>query len=361
MIEVVDIGGDARARGLAHGRALKGRIVAHVADWRDALEAAAVEPVDAYLQAMLRETDFKSAIGDHAPDLLQEVEGIADGAGLDRDLVYALQLMDEEWFYRVARGLRRRTPEKCSSFGVVSADGPTWIGQNMDLGQYTDGHQVVLRIAADGDAPGALLFTTAGVIALMGVNAAGIGVCVNSLPQLPAAATGVPVAFVIRRLLQARTLDEAADLVQSIPHATNQHYLLAGLGAVRSFEASAGGVAEYRPPDPTRVLHTNHPLGPDPGRPESEAARENSARRLASLTARLGQERLGLADFQGALSACDDERHPVCRTGGGGNIGFTCGAMIAALLPGEADIAAWVSPGPPSRDGFVALSLPRED
>jgi hypothetical protein len=359
MIEVVEIGGDARARGLAHGRALKGRIAAHLADWRRTLETVAGEPVDGYLQAMLRETDFKSAIRAHAPDLLEEVEGIADGAGLDRDLVYALQLMDEEWFYRVERGLRRRTPEKCSSFGVVSAGGSTWIGQNMDLGQYTDGHQVVLRIAADGEAPAAVVFTTAGVIALMGVNAAGIGVCVNSLPQLPAASTGVPVAFLIRRLLQARSLDEAAELVQAIPHATNQHYLLAGPGAVRSFEASAAGVAEYHPPDPGRVLHTNHPLGPDPGRPESEAARENSARRLASLTARLGQGNLGLADFQGALSACDDPRHPVCRTGGGGNIGFTCGSMISEIAAGHAEIAAWVSPGPPSREGFDALGLAR--
>lgn len=359
MIQVVEIGGDAYARGLAHGRGLKARIAAHVADWRAALEAAAGEPAGPYLAAMLRETDFKAAIAAHTPDLLREVEGIADGAGLDRDLAYALQLMDEEWFYRVERGLRDRTPEKCSSFAVVAPGGPTWIGQNMDLGEYTDGHQVVLRIAAEGDAPAALVFTNAGVIALMGVNGAGLGVCVNSLPQLPAAPQGVPVAFVVRRLLQARSLAEAADWVQAMPHATNQHYVIAEPGAVRSFEASAAGVAEYRPPDPSRVLHTNHPLGEDPGRPETAAARENSARRLESLVSRLASGAPGLADFQAALSACDDPRHPVCRTGGGGNIGFTCGSMISALPAGPQPIRAWISNGPPTR-GYDEMRLDRQ-
>lgn len=343
MIQVVDIAGDPYVRGLAHGRQLKVRIAAHVADWQATLAKASGEPFDGYIAAMLRETDFKSAIGAHMPDLLAEVDGIADGAGLGRDLVYALQLMDEEWFYRTGR-----TAQKCSSFAVVGEDA-TWIGQNMDLGQYTDGHQVVLRTED------ALLFTTAGVIALMGVNAAGLGVCVNSLPQLPAAPEGIPVAFMIRRLLQARSLAEAADLVQALPHATNQHYLIAEPGAVRSFEASAAGVTEYRPPDPSRVLHTNHPLSEEQGNPEPPAARENSARRLESLVSRLTTGAPSCEAFQAALSASDDPRHPVCRLGGEGNINFTCGSMIAAIPP-AGPVRAWFSAGPPTR-GYTSVSL----
>jgi hypothetical protein len=191
----------------------------------------------------------------------------------------------------------------------------------------------------------------------MGVNAAGVGVCVNSLPQLPSAPEGVPVAFVLRRLLQCASLPEAVDVVTTIPHATNQHYVIAASGAVRSFEASAAGVTEYRPPDPSRVLHTNHPLSDAPASPEPESARVNSVTRLKSLVARLEAGEPNLSELQGALSAEDDPVHPVCRARDAANslIGFTTGSMIAAVAPGRVDV--WASPGPPRARGYLHYDL----
>src|SRR5579864_3546916 len=284
------------------------------------LARTAGDDVDSYIAAMLRETDFKPAIRRWAADLLDEVDATAAVAGVDPDVLFALQLLDEEWAFRA-----RCAADKCSSFGIVARQGPTLVGQNMDLGDYTDGHQVMLHIGADGERPAALVFSTAGMIGLMGVNAAGVGICVNSIPQLPSAPEGVPVAFVLRRLLQCRDLAEAVDVVESIPHATNQHYVIAESGAVRSFEAGAGGVTEYRPPDPTRVLHTNHPLSDAPATAEPESARINSVTRLASLVGRLGAGDVDLATAQAALCAKDDPVHPVSRprTPGSGPIGFT--------------------------------------
>lgn len=355
-MQVVEIEGDAVTRGRACGAALASRISAHIADWQAWLSRVTGQDAEAYVRDMLAATDFVSAITAHAPDLLEEVCGVAEGAGCDPDLVFALQLMDEEWFHRRRIGLHRRIPGKCSSLAIVAEGGPTWIGQNMDLGDYTDGHQVCLRIAPDGERPGALVFTNAGVIALMGVNDRGLGVCVNSLPQLPAAPQGVPVAFVIRRLLQAADVDEAAELAASLPHATNQHYLLAEPGRIRSLEASAAGVTEYCAPDPSRVFHTNHPLASVQGEPEPPEERHNSSQRLLSLVRRLGSGQLGLADVQAAFCASDDFDNPVCRTGGGGDIGFTCGSMLSALPHGEDPIRSWVSAGPPTR-GYNALEL----
>jgi hypothetical protein len=312
--------------------------------------------VDAYLAAMLRETDFRTAIRRHTPDLLEEVEATAAAAGVSADELFPLQLLDEEWAYRVRRAARP-APDKCSSLGVVTRDGPTWVGQNMDLGDYTDGHQVLLRIGAEAGKPEALVFSIAGMIGLMGVNAAGVGVCVNSLPQLPSAPEGVPVAFVLRRLLQSRGLGEAADVMLSIPHATNQHYIIVEPGAVRSFEAGAAGVTEYHPPDPSRVLHTNHPLSDAPAAPEPESARVNSVTRLKSLVERLQAGEPGLAEVQGALCAEDDPVHPVCRphNAEGLLIGFTTGSMIAAVAPDGVDV--WASAGPPRERGYHRYAL----
>src|SRR6185437_3086998 len=344
-LPTIDAHGGPRERGLAIGAALAAQIAGHVAALKRML-AQKVGPPDAYLAAFLAETDFRPAIHQHTPDLLAEMEATAEAAGVAPDDLFALQLLDEEWAYRLRRHAAR-APTKCSSLAIVDRPGPTWIAQNMDLGDYTDGFQALLAID-DGAAPAALVFTAAGILALLGVNAAGVGVCVNSLPQLPSAPRGLPVAFVIRRLLQARSAAEAFELAQTLPHATNQHYVIAGPGEARSFEASAAGVSEYRAPDPSRLLHTNHPLTDAPARSEPPAARENSVARLSSLQTRLGAGRPGLAKIQAALSSCDDPRHPVRRTRGA--VGFTCGTMISALSPGR--VETWVSAGPPTAGGY---------
>lgn len=361
IIAETRLGGAPYERGRAHGVALSSQIERHLGAWLAALERGGVGEPRAYVEQMLRDTDFGAATQQHTPDLMDEARGIADGAGVPRPLIFALQLLDEEWAYRLRRRQSAEKLEKCSSFAITAPDGPTWIGQNMDLGAYTDGAQALLRFEADGGRPEALVFTVAGMIGLMGVNAAGVGVCVNSLPQLPSAAQGVPVAFVLRRLLQAASLAEAAAIVLSIPHATNQHYVIAEPGAARSFEASAVGVTEYHSLDPARVLHTNHPLAAE-GAPEPESARANSAARLKSLSGRLGEGGADLARVQAALSAFDDPAHPVCRLKRDDNhlIGFTTGSMISALSPAPADIEAWVSAGPPSLAGYAPFRLRAE-
>lgn len=360
-LRIVKAQGAPFERGAAVGAALSDQIAAHLDAWIGWLGKVAGEAGDGYVRAMLRGTSFEAAIQQHTPDLIEEVRGIAHGAGADPDLLYGLQLMDEEWAWRRHQRAAGRTPDKCSSFAIVgSRGGPTWIGQNMDLPEYTDGFQAGLRIGACAGRPGALLFTTAGLIGLMGVNDAGIGVCVNSLPQLPSAGSGLPVAFMLRRLLQAASMDEAAEWALTLPHATNQHYVIAAAGQVRSFEASAAGVTEYHPPDPSRVLHTNHPLTEVQGEPETKDERRNSAQRLAALVERLGAREPSLDKIQAALSSCDDPDNPVCRTGGAGNIGFTCGAMISALGAREGAIDAWLTAGPPSRSGFTHVSLEAE-
>ena len=345
----VRLSGAPFARGRAHGQALAGQVRAHLDAWQGALAAAGVGEPNAYVAGLLRQTDFVSAIRAHTPDLMEEVEGVAAGADAPFELVFALQMLDEEWAHRVRTRRSAGRMEKCSSVAIAGPDG-AWIGQNMDLGTYTDGAQAALAIDAEGGQPAALVFTSAGMIGLMGVNAAGVGVCVNSLPQLPSAPEGLPVAFVLRRLLQATSLAEAADLALSLPHATHQHYVIAVARGVRSFEASSEGVAEYRPPRPDRVLHTNHPLAWPDG-PDDPGYLENSRARLAALTARLAEAPASFEAIADALSSCDDPRHPVCRPAGAGPLApFTTGSMISRLAADGA--AGWISPGPPSEAGY---------
>lgn len=364
-LDLVALRGDPRTRGIAHGRERAPQIARCLADWLQSLRAANIADPRAHLAHLLRDTQFLDSVEVHSPDLLEEVRGMAEGAGQPFELVYAAQLMDEEWAYRGSTDTGRAGLEKCSSVAVRTSDSSVLIGQNMDLGGYTDGHQSVLRIAPESAKPGALVFSISSMIGLMGVNTSHVGVCVNSIPQLPAARRGLPVAFVIRKLLQAEDLSQAAQLVRELPHATGQHYLLGDPTGIRSFEASSERVVELEPPESDRVFHTNHPLAAAWGSIESSA---NSVARLRSLRDRLARGRADVGALQAALASRDDPQHPVSRVASAaaqpnpltGMIGFTTGSMISALVRQSDHIDSWISPGPPSLRGYTHFSLSRE-
>ncbi len=212
-------------------------------------------------------------------------------------------------------------------------------------------------MAASEGAPAALVVSVGGVVGLMGVNAAGLGVCVNSIPQLSSRQEGVPVAFVVRRLLQAQSVDEAAAIVLAAPHATSQHYLLADPGRIRAFEASAEAVVELAPDPPDRVLHTNHPLAARHDEPA--AHRPSSEARLRSLRTRLGHGRPAQAVIEAALCAFDDPAFPVCRLRSDepGLVNFTTAAMVARIER-DGGVRVRLAAGPPSLGGFADVDMP---
>ena len=349
-LAILDVEGTPRERGVAQGirfgSAIAGHFDAMVAAWR----LAGVGDVDAFLRDMYADTQFEEAIRRHTPHLAEEMAGIAEGAGLDTSKIYALNLIDEGWAYSVWRQ-KTGALVKCMSFALRDTKGTNWIGQNMDLGAYTDGFQRVVRHAPDGGRAGSLILTLAGTLALLGVNDHGVGVCVNSIPQVPSARRGLPVAFMIRHLLEQPSARQAASLCRSLPHATNQHYLIADADEIYSLEASSDGVADAGGPQ-VRVLHSNHPLV---GRERYPDGEENSVARLVSLERRLSGEVTGLETLQAALTAFDDPKHPVCRLREDelGIISFTTGSMISALRRERGASESYISLGPPSLRGYT--------
>jgi hypothetical protein len=362
-LDVINLSGSPSERGRAFGELRRAQIHAWLDDWLGSLALAGISDPLGYARRFIRDTEFMPVIDAYASDVLDELRAMAGAADISFELLLAAQLMDEEWVYRKAT---HGSPlgDKCSSFAIRAASNRMWIGQNMDLDASTDGHQLMVRTSADGGKPATLVFTVGGLIALLGVNARRIAVCVNYLPQLPTSTRGLPVAFVIRKALQSRTLDEAASFVKSVPHAVGQHYLVADTSNIRSLEASAAGVHEFSPGS-DHVLHTNHPLVPANIEIAGAPNGENSEARLSALARRLGGRVPRLSELQSALSSSDDPFNPICRTVPGdidrknsaNLIGFTTGSVIMSLDTEKAEIAAFVSKGPPSLRGYVQVHL----
>jgi isopenicillin-N N-acyltransferase-like protein len=131
-----------------------------------------------------------AAIENQLPDLVDEMRGIAEGAGVPFHQIVAYDLMDEQRWCDLEHA--PSAEPGCSAVAVADqANGAVLLAQNMDLPAYMDGDQLVLRIRTPRH-PEALVLSAAGPLGLTGVNQASLGLCVNTLLMLQHNRSGLP-------------------------------------------------------------------------------------------------------------------------------------------------------------------------
>ena len=351
-IPVIELRGSARERGRSYGEEAKSLIAEVVTNWRtdlgnfgqNSLTAIKINS-DSYLHDFLKATHYYKSIELWTPHLLEEVKGIAEGSGQAFESILGLNFMDEEWIYGLQQRLNKPS-NKCTAFGIPNQyDDVSYGGQNMDIGSWVEGRQVLLRVMPHevtyfNDetylAPEALVFSNAGNIALNGVNANGLGITCNTLAQLNHSTTGLPISFIVRSALEQPNIDQAERFLRSIQHASGQNFILSSHDDMRCFECSSSSVVRYAPTEYSgRVFHSNHPIVNqdfDSIAKLTQHRHENSEARMNSICTRLGdpQTKLTLNDIKAALAAHDDPDNPVSRNvnNEGSSIGFTAGSSI---------------------------------
>jgi hypothetical protein len=361
-LRVVVLEGSPKERGLAYGRVLKAEIHDAVRRWKAALADAFKIDADTFVRRFIAQTDFGAAIQKWTPGLWEEIHGLAEGAGIDFDTALTLQLPDECFIHGSAIAGNR-----CSSVGFGKSGGrPACIAQNLDVPSMADGLQAVLHIK-DKNGLESFVLTQIGCIGVNGMNNRGIGVCTNALWQLNSGRTGLPVACVVRGLLECQSERDAVAFLRAIPHASGQNYLLGGREHVYSFECSAGRVAQFKPPGFDDVVwHTNHPLANDdyivpyrelranPGELAKQEA--NTRTRMQCLERRLGETK-SVRDMdlvKAILASRDSAEYPVCRPKREGLAAFTFASTIMVLAEKP---VYYVAPGPPDRTAYEVLSF----
>ena len=347
----VSFKGSGYALGLQHGKELKTAISELIAKWKKSVESQLNKPADQVVVEFFAYAHFDDAIKKWTPDLYEEVRGIADGSGQAFNDIMVHNLLDEFWVWQDARDKHH-----CSGIGVPARDGnPSYIAQNMDLEGYTDGYQVLMRLAKTKKTPEQLILTYPGLIALNGLNEAGIGACMNILMQLKANATGLPVAFVVRRILNSTDKDEILRFIQSVPHASGQNYIIGIKGEVYDFEASCNKVVRFDPKNTNgTVYHTNHPVAIDDLKDwYKEPEKGNSSIRLASVQGRIAAlPNAKDADIKAALRAKDDPSNPVCCTFN--RWGGTFGSVVMTLT-GNPKLQ--ITAGPPDESEYKEVQF----
>jgi isopenicillin-N N-acyltransferase-like protein len=324
------------------------RVFAHSAGWD-------------WPQVTAHAAGYRAPIAAAHPRYLEEIAGIAEGAGLAEDDILALNVRTEIMFAAVAR----QAASECTSFAVLpsgTAGGHTLLGQNWDWKPGCVDTTIVLEADQD-EGPRYVTIVEAGLLAKTGLNAHGIGLCANTLvSDLDAGEVGLPYHVILRAILDARDLAEALDAVQRHPRSASANYLVASSGGMAvDVETAPGDHANVwlAWPDPDHLVHAN-PYTCATGRkdvmrwhsPDSPFRHRRAAMLLDEARGRVHPAQLQalLRDhLNGSASICS---HP------DGSLPELERDMTVASVVYDLDtLTAWIADGPPCEHEYRKVEL----
>ena len=158
----------------------------------------------------------------YAPEIVEEMKGMAAGAGLDFQDIFLMNIT-----YEISAPLTMG----CTSFAAVgnaTAGGAVITGQNLDfLSMYEE--NIVLLKTKPVDGPATMAVAPAGTLGLIGMNSAGITLNLNLLRDKDSLVPdgGVPSHIILRKVLSCRNLGEAISTIASAEKKSAKNYLLA--------------------------------------------------------------------------------------------------------------------------------------
>ncbi len=261
----IRVSGSPTERGRQYGEAARERILA----CRDGYEAAFQRAAGwSWGQARTAAEVFEAPIQAAFPQYLDEMRGIAEGAGIEFGDVLTLNTRTEVIWAATARQVAGQRMGECTSFALAGSRttaGRPLVGQNWDWLAESSERLVVLEVEQEG-APNFVTVVEAGLLAKFSLNAAGLAVATNALvTAADRGAPGLPYHVVLRALADCVQLSTAVDTVQRCVRASSANYLLAtGDDVVVDLEAGPGGFSCVQAllPEGGAIVHTNHFLRP---------------------------------------------------------------------------------------------------
>lgn len=223
---LVEIRGTPAQRGRSYGEQARERIRLSAGHYEEQLGRLGFGTTDVARLV----TTFLPRIKDWAPDLVEEMEGIAAGAGVDLTSIVLVNARTEVLqLARREKGVSDDEPDGCTGAVIMpeaTRDGGVIHGQNWDWKAECADTSVVVRILRD-DGPDVLTFTEAGGLARSGFNSAGIAITANYLESdRDYRDIGIPLPFIRRRALEAQHFALALRVVAITPKSGSNNMML---------------------------------------------------------------------------------------------------------------------------------------
>jgi len=301
-------------RGKAIGEQARARIVASVGNYEEFLSRATNI---SWKKARSFAEPYQEPIGEYDSEVLDEIGGIAKGAGLDYLDILALNARTELMY-----GITGVAIPECTSFAVAESvrgdgiRGPI-IGQNWDWRPSSLSTLIFMEVEQP-DRPSVAMIVEAGIVGKIGFNSVGLGVAGNFLlSEFDRGEPGVPLHIVMRAALNSHNVEEAEHQISRAHRSGSSNYLLADAGgALLDVETGPGsGRAFPLTPDGGVIGHANNFCAPidflDTGLqrvPDSEAR----TRRINELLKQHSGE-LGIKRIQEIMKDHDNGLASICR------------------------------------------------
>ncbi|MFB6783451.1 C45 family autoproteolytic acyltransferase/hydrolase [Streptomyces sp. NPDC056352] len=269
----IRVRGTARERGVQYGARARPQV--HSA--RDGYERSFAEQGLSWPEAVAFARRHLPAVTTAYPELVEEMAGIAEGAGLPFEDIFTINCRTEILWWAQTDGPAPadaahgpaeapvgRGPGECTSFALAphrTADGVTLVAQNWDWLVHGVDSVVVLEVEREGG-PNFVTLVEAGLLAKTTLNAHGVGIALNTLiSSRDDGSPGIPVHVLIRALADCRHVHDAVGILAEHRRASSGNYLVgAAGGAILDIECLPGGPEGVLPvvAENGVLTHTNH-------------------------------------------------------------------------------------------------------
>jgi len=256
VFPLIDVSGAPRERGRAYGRLASTQVERSIATYSGLFAHCGIE----WGAAQERAAAYRDPIARLDPELIEEIAGIAEGSGRHVNEILALnartEILPPSYFAPADSDLG-----ECTALAVppaLSETGGTLLAQNWDWVGAQRNALVLLRIR-ETDGSVCLTLTEAGMLAKIGLNQHGFGLCLNILRSRDdGARPGVPVHALLRALLKRTDVERAQAFAARFSYGASSNVLCADAGgAAANLELSPQGLQVLR--DEGAILcHTNH-------------------------------------------------------------------------------------------------------
>jgi isopenicillin-N N-acyltransferase like protein len=357
---LIDLRGTPHERGRAHGSAVPERVARSIALYRGELERRGVAVAEIHRLAR----EFAPHVGAFDAAYLEEMQGIADGAGVALEDIVLVNCRTEMMFGARAM-LEKDKNDGCTAAIILpeAAEGGTLIhGHNWDWREQCVDTGVVLRIRRS-DGPDILAFAEAGALARHGMNSAGVSLTGNYISCERDFKTGgrTPLGLVRRKLLESPNLAAALRTAWGHQRACSTNVMLAAAqGEAIDLEMAPDEIFPVAPRDGI-LVHANHWTSPaaqaklrDTGIAISVCTLYRQRRTDDALRAK--RRPISVADVKEVLADEYGKPDSVLRPPKPGIVGsVTCTVCTTIMLPAKGEM--WIARKPWVERNFKRYSL----
>jgi len=345
-LKKIVISGTPFERGVSYGMQASAEIAGSLANYERLFNLSKAHV--SFAVAQKKAMQMLPAIEKLGPELVEEMQGIAEGAGVPFEKIVLLNCRSEVFALSPASD-DPDAAEECTDLTVTperTKDGHLIVAQNWDMLHWAGDNALIVEVLRE-DGPDMLLVTEAGMLCRYGLNQNGLALTLSSIPiGRIEQVSGTPSIAIRRKFLSEAHFANGFGHIMAAEHMSGMHYNIGGgrvMGMAMSIEAyPQGKYVEYaRDGVLTTANHATYPGVMLPNRVMgSTLYRAEILRRLM-----MSKTKVTVQDVMEALCSKAGAPYSVCAERVAGKPDFEQGCTLAGIVMDATDCRLWVRRG----------------